>query len=98
MVTDDKKLKKISVSNINAALTLYRGHSYVNPPTQVVDYENYENLTREQCDQGVIALVHACNLSGGSVMDMDLYKLIRIYLWHPNARAEINAVVGRYDG
>ncbi|MES2025264.1 MAG: hypothetical protein V4448_06890 [Pseudomonadota bacterium] len=95
---DDRQLKKISVADINAALTLYRGHSYVNPPTQVVDYENYENLTREQCDQGVIAFVHACNLSGGSVMDMDLYKLVRNYLRHPGARIELNAVVKRYEG
>lgn len=94
---DGKQLKQKSMGIINFALKLYRGLAYVKPPTKVVDYESYEKLSREQCDQGVISLVHACNLSGGSVMNMDLYKLIRNYLWYPEARVEINAVVNRYE-
>lgn len=94
----DKQRKAVSVAGINSALKLYRDSSYVEPPKNVVGYDSYEKLTREQCDQGVIALVHACRLSGGSVMDMDIYKLMPTYLWHPEARAEINAVVRRYEG
>ena len=30
-------------------------------------------------------------------MDIDLYKLLRTYLWNPEARSEINAVV-RHHG
>jgi hypothetical protein len=42
-------------------------------------------------------LVLATNLSGGSVEnDVDLYKLVRTYLWDDEARGEINAVVRRY--
>ncbi|AIY39907.1 hypothetical protein LT85_0747 [Collimonas arenae] len=92
----DKQLKQKSVAVINAALKLYRGPAYVSPPKKVVGYADYQKLTRHQIDQGVISLVHACNLSGGSVEDMDLYKLVRTYLWHREARAEINAVVRRY--
>lgn len=90
---EDKQLKQKSVQIINSALKLFRGPSYVKPSTKVVDYENYEKLTREQCDQGVIALVHACNLSGGSVDNMDLYRLVRQYLWDLDARNEINKII-----
>lgn len=94
---NSKLLKKSSMAIINDALKLYCGPSYVKPPTKVVDGD-YRRLTREQCDQGVVALVHACNLAGGSGMDVDLYKLMRNYLWHPEARVAINAVVGQYEG
>jgi len=94
---DSKILKKSSVAIINDAMKLYRGPSYVKPPTKVVDGD-YRRLTREQCDQGVVAFVHACNLAGGSGMDVDLYKVVRNYLWHPEARAEINTIVKRYEG
>lgn len=73
-----------------------RSASYVEPPKQVVTSAAYNTLNRHQIDQGVIALVHACNLSGGSMGDMNLYKLMRTYLRSPDARAEINGVVGRY--
>jgi len=42
-----------------------------------------------------VALVLECNLSGGSIGDMDLYKLVRCYLHSEEARAEINAIVKR---
>lgn len=95
-MTPDQIVKRRSVRAINKALKDYRGASYVEPPKHVVTYADYKKLSRHQSDQGVVALVHACNLSGGSILDMDLYKLVRTYLWDPLARSEINAVVRRY--
>ena len=92
----DKQVKINSVAAINAAMKNYRGESYVEPPKKTVCIDDYRSLSRLQSDQGVIALVHACNLSGGSVGDMDLYKLMRTYLWDDVARTEINAVVKRH--
>lgn len=89
---NDKQVKIIAKAEINKALKLFRP-SYVEQHVDVVDHASYKKLSRDQIDQGVIALVFECNLSGGSVMDMDLYKLLRTYLWSPEARAEINAVV-----
>lgn len=94
---DSKQLKRNSVAIINSAMKQYCGASYVNPSKKVIGYGDYKKLTRAQSDQGVVALVHACNLSGGSAVEMDLYRLVRNYLWHPEARAEINAVVKRYE-
>jgi hypothetical protein len=65
-------------------------------PEQVVKSGSYKTLSRHQIDQGVIALVLAANLSGGSMGDMDLYRLARTYLWSDEARTEINAVVARH--
>src|SRR5438309_2222670 len=93
---DDKLQKLASIDNINAALKAFCGPSYVEPQKQVVKSDNYRQISRLQFDQGVIALVHACNLSGGSIDDVDLYKLIRSYMWYPEARAEINDVVHRH--
>lgn len=88
---------KIVVRKIIAdAMKNFRGNSYVKQSEKVVSYGNYNELSREQSDQGVVALVVHCNLSGGSVAEMNLYKLIRTYLWSGHARSEINAVVGRY--
>lgn len=88
----DKQVKIIAKAEINKALKLFRP-SYVKQHVDVVDHASYKKLSRDQIDQGVIAFVLECNLSGGSIMDMDLYKLLRTYLWNPDARAEINAVV-----
>ena len=93
-MTADQVIKQRSVDGINKALEEYRGPAYVEPPKKVVTSDNYtKKLSRHQIDQGVIAFVHACNLSGGSVGDMDLYKLLRIYLWNEEARSTINDVV-----
>jgi hypothetical protein len=92
-----EKLQKLAcIDNINAALKVLPGHSYVEPPKQLITLFKYKQLDRLQIDQGVIAFVLACNLSGGSMGDMDMYKLSRAYLWNENARAEINAVVERH--
>lgn len=88
--------KRTSVTGINQALKVYRGASYVSPPKKVIYSDNYDRLSRDQSDQAVIALVHAANLSGGSVGDVDLYKLFRTYLQCGIARTEINAVVRRH--
>ncbi|PWF44005.1 hypothetical protein [Massilia glaciei] len=97
MTPTDKTLKQEATIQINQALRLCRGQeSYVAPPNETVTCGSYRMLDRFQCDQGVVALVLACNLSGGSVNDVDLYKLVRTYLWDECARAEINAVVKRH--
>lgn len=95
-MTDNQKLKAQAQSLVAQAMKLFRGASYVMQPKKVIFSANYVDLTREQIDQGVVAFVVHCNLSGGSVGFMDLYRLIRTYLWSPLARSEINAVVGRY--
>lgn len=94
---NDKQLKINSVAAVNAAMKNYRGESYVEPPKTTVCIDDYRRLSRFQSDQGVIALVHATNLSGGSMGDMDLYKLVRTYLWDEKARAAINDVVKRSE-
>ena len=93
---NDKQVKIIAKAEINKALKLFRP-SYVKHHVDVVNHASYKKLSRDQIDQGVIALVFECNLSGGSIMDIDLYKLLRTYLWNPEARSEINAVV-RHHG
>lgn len=82
---------------INLALKDYRGPSYVSPPKEVIKSDAYDTLTREQTDQAVVAFVHACNLSGGSMGDMDMYKLVHYYLHHPKARSAMNEIVKQYE-
>lgn len=94
-MTENQVKKAQAQALIAQALKLFGGESYVKQPEKVVSSASYGDLSREQLDQGVVALVVHSNLSGGSVGDMNLYKLIRTYLWDPRARTEINAVVGR---
>jgi hypothetical protein len=95
-VTDNQVKKAQAQALIAQALKLFRGESYVKQPKKVISSASYNDLSRHQLDQGVIALVVHANLSGGSAGDMNLYKLVRTYLWDTQARTEINAVVGRY--
>lgn len=95
-MTENQVRKAQAQGLIAQALEVFRGESYVEQPKKVISSERYDDLSREQLDQSVIALVVHSNLSGGSVGDMNLYKLIRTYLRNPTARSEINAVVGRY--
>lgn len=95
-MTADQAEKKLAIAGINNSMKRFRHESYVEPPEQVVRSDSYHKLSRLQSDQGVVALVLATNLSGGSMGDMDLYKLVRTYLGSDDARTEINAVVGRY--
>lgn len=94
-MTADQARKAQAKALIDQALKVLRGGSYVKQSKKIVSLASYDDLSREQLDQSVIALVVHSNLSGGSVGDMNLYKLIRTYLWNPAARSEINAVVGR---
>lgn len=96
MVMNEKHLKLQVQAAINRELKVFRGGNYEVPPQEVVDGNEYHKLTRLQSDQGVVALVLACNLSGGSIGDMDLYKLVGTYLWSEQARAAINDVVKRH--
>ncbi|MFZ6733635.1 hypothetical protein ACO0LG_17040 [Undibacterium sp. Ji42W] len=85
--------KQRSVDAICAALKEYRQESYIEPPVERIGHGDYCELSRHQIDQGVIALVHACNLTAGSVGDVDLYKLIRFYLQDDEARDQMNLII-----
>jgi hypothetical protein len=93
----DRQNKLEAQASIHNAMKKFRADSYVKQPTDRVGLNEYDKLSRLQIDQGVVALVLECNLSGGSVGDIDLYTLIRNYLWHPEARTEINAIVKRIE-
>lgn len=95
-MTDNQKLKAKARSLIAQGMKLFREESYVKQPKKVISSASYGDLSKEQIDQGVVAFVVHCSLSGGSILEMNLYKLIRTYLWNAQARTEMNAVVGRY--
>lgn len=97
MVNNEIHLKLQVQAAINNELKVFCGGNYVEPPREVVDRNEYHRLSRLQSDQGVVALVLACNLSGGSIGNMDLYKLVRTYLWDDAARSEINDVVRHHE-
>ena len=96
---DEQKLQKLEAQGeIQSALKKFRGEWYEAPPKGGVRFTEYYKLNRLQIDTGVVALVLALDLSGGSVGDVDLYRLVRNYLWHPEATVEINKVVDRFEG
>ena len=78
---------------MNSALNEYMEGTFIEPPAERVGFDEYHRLSRFQIDQGVVALVHVCNLTGGSVGDVNIYKLMRVYLLDADARAAINAIV-----
>lgn len=66
---------------------------FANPPSQELTSGTCHKLTRQQVDMGVRAFVLACNLSGGSVGDVQLYELLQTYLQNPEERQKLNSVV-----
>ncbi|MDH6149316.1 hypothetical protein OKW46_003241 [Paraburkholderia sp. WSM4179] len=66
---------------------------YVEPPKHELTSGTCDRLTLQQIDAGVRAFILACNLSGGSVGDVQLYELLHAYLQSPEARQRINHVV-----
>ncbi len=52
-----------------------------------------KNLTVNEINQAAIVLVDVLNLSGGSVNDVNLYRLLQTYFKIPESRKDINAVV-----
>lgn len=95
-MTLDQLNKKSARAIIADAIKIFRGPSYVKQSKKAIGSSAYDKLRRDQLNQGVIAMVLHCNLTGGSILDVDLYKLMRTYLWSTQARTEINAVMGRY--
>jgi len=95
-MSNERQNKLDAQHAIHSAMKRFQPGSYVKQPTDRVCFNEYDKLTRTQIDQGVVALVLECNLSGGSVGDMDLYKLARCYLQNQNARTEINAIINRH--
>ncbi|SOE81011.1 hypothetical protein SAMN05446927_4265 [Caballeronia arationis] len=65
----------------------------VKPPSQELTPGTCDLLTRQQIDMGVHAFVLACNLSGGSVGDVQIYDLLTAYLQDHVARTAINEAV-----
>ncbi|MFZ6772420.1 hypothetical protein ACO0LB_06840 [Undibacterium sp. SXout7W] len=90
---NSKLIKLRAQALINSALRSLKEEGYEEAPEKTVDYESYGTLTPCQIDQGVVALVLHCNLSGGSMADMDLYNLVKTYLRNTDARASMNAII-----
>jgi hypothetical protein len=88
-----RTLDKAQTAILNA-LKLPWPALYVEPPKKEISSADGHKLTRRQTDNGVRALVLVCNLRGGSTGDIQLYDLLDKYLRDPEARAEINRVVG----
>jgi uncharacterized protein YqfA (UPF0365 family) len=95
-MSPDQIQRRKAVRRINQALKDRREGEYVQPSHEVVHSDQYKRLTRLQIDQAVIAFVLAANISGGSIGDMDFYKLARAYLWDEKAREKINYVVDEH--
>lgn len=65
----------------------------VTPPKKEVMFDECHKLSRVQIDTGVRAFAMACNLYGGSMGDVQLYRLLNAYLRDPAMRGRINEVV-----
>jgi hypothetical protein len=92
-MTSDQLERRKAVRSINQGLKARREGEYVQPSSKVIRSNQYNKLSRHQIDQAVIAFVLAANISGGSVGDVDLYRLARAYLWDEEVRAKVNQVV-----
>jgi hypothetical protein len=91
--SDYRAVKRKAQAMIQGAMMLYRGESHEKMPYDGVSSEEFHTLSRLQVDQGVMAMVLHLNLAGGSLGKMDLYKLVRTYLWDEDARAAMNVIV-----
>jgi hydrogenase maturation factor HypF (carbamoyltransferase family) len=58
-----------------------------------ISSDKFPNIADESINQAVIKFVSQLGLSGGSVHNVDLYKLLRHYLKNEDVRSQINKVL-----
>lgn len=66
---------------------------YEKPMKKEVGSDSCHKLSHLQIGVGVRALALACNLWGGSMGDVDIYRLMQAYFWDKDARQRINEIV-----
>ncbi|MGZ3239520.1 MAG: hypothetical protein ACXWJK_03895, partial [Burkholderiaceae bacterium] len=89
-----EKILRLQIqATIQSAMKKLIGDSYVEQPKDVILFRDYAKLDHLQLWQGIRAFLLECNIEHGSTADVDIYKLVGIYLWNEEARAEINDVV-----
>lgn len=60
-------------------------------------YDNLPSLDPQDIVKAVTIVVDVLNINGGSLGDMDLYKLLKVYILQPEQREEINKLIA-YKG
>lgn len=58
-----------------------------------ISSEEFKNLDSNKINEAVGAFVDHLNISGGSIGNMDLYRLLRNYVKDEEVRIRINAVL-----
>ena len=60
-----------------------------------IDSSRFPELDPNDIREAVAQFTTKLNLTGGSVGDFDLYKLMDAYLRNPNIRKELNKVISK---
>lgn len=85
--------EKHARSQMLEALSAYREDWMTEMPKEEITFGRYATLNRDQIDNAVVGMRLLLNLSGASMGNVDLYELVRVYLWDEEARELMNEVV-----
>ncbi|WP_250866180.1 hypothetical protein [Caballeronia sp. INSB1] len=89
---NEKHLEAKAQSLIQEGVALYSGND--TPPSQKqLNSGSVHEISHQQVVQGVTALLLQCNIASGSAGDIELYKLISLYLRNQKVRLAINGVL-----
>jgi len=61
--------------------------------SDAIGSDEFSDLDINEINQGVRILATAFNLTGGSVGDFNLYKLLQVYFREPEKREKINEIL-----
>jgi hypothetical protein len=89
---NDRQIATRAQALVQKGLCLY-GDCDNPPPAKPLTSDTVDTLTHQQVVQGVTALLMQCNITSGSVADIDLYKLNSVYLRDHSARKAINEIL-----
>jgi hypothetical protein len=92
-MTTSRAARLKAEGRVREAVAEYNG-SEVSAEVGEYDSGNVYTLSQREIDEGVVAMLLQCGISHGSAADIDLYRLVGVYLRDLDARREINAVFG----
>lgn len=88
-------IKQIVRRHLSSSLSGYYGEP-VPSPKSVYDSDQLHLVEVGQINDAAVLMVLYLGLPGGSIGDLDLYKLLQQYIRSDEARKEINVLLTKY--
>lgn len=73
----------------------YEGKSKLKKVKKQLSSDKVKNINTNEINSAVVVFIDTLNIGGGSIADIDLYRLLQAYLTIPECRNKINNAVNK---